>query len=342
MIKETEPLISVIVAAYNVEHYLPRFFNSLTNQSYKKLDIIIVDDGSIDETGKLLDEFTSKHDNVRVFHTANNGPSIARNIGIDKAVGDYISFLDADDEFSLDLYMKVVDFIKETACDLIIFDRYDVRSDGTKLRVKHFDKTGLLDKQNVMQKLFDESLGSQVWEKVYKKNLWDGVRFIPGRVFAEDVAVLYKVFDKAEKIGAISEPLYYYHINEGSLTTSYRSFKWVSFYLALKERLEFAQTKYPNLCGKLEAKTLNIARWALDNYILRHELCDKPYMPEIIQRIRSYKGGGGRLDELNLEWYNKLLIKYFLYFPKLYAHTIKYIHKIYYYYKPSNFNTASN
>lgn len=328
------PLISVLVAAYNVEKYLPNFFNCLINQTYTNLEIIIVDDGSIDLTGKICDTYAQENPNIHVIHTVNNGVSMARNICLKYAKGDYISFVDPDDEFSFNLYAKAVQFINKTNCDLIILNRYNIYSNKDKVEFKNFKQTGILDKHKVLQKLFDDKLGSQLWEKIYKKELWNDVRFTPGRVYAEDVAVLHKIFDKAKRIGALAEPLYYYHINDSTLTTSYRPFKWMSTYLAFKERLDFVERKYPHMSNKLKASTLNFARLTLDNYLQRHEECDEPYIPEITDRLKSCQR---ELFQYDLKWYNKLIIYYYLLSPSLYSHTIKYIHYIFYSFKPNKF-----
>ena len=330
-------LISVLVAAYNVEKYLPRFFHSIINQTYNNLEIIIVEDGSTDSTGEMCNSFAEKHPNVKVIHTSNGGLSVARNVSLKYATGDYISFIDPDDDISLDFYSKVVDFIDHTNCDLIILNHYCVYSNKSQKEMDifvNFDKTGIVDKQVVMRMLLSDTLGSQVWEKIYKRDLWKDVWFIPGRVFAEDVAIVHEVYDRAEKIGAIAEPLYYYYFNDATLSRSYRPFKWMSTYLAFKERLEFAEKKYPEMVEKLNAYTLNLARLALDNYLQKHESCDEPYIPEIINRLKVSKK---YLKKLDLKWYNKLIILYYIYFPRLYSYTIKYIHSVFYFFKPNKF-----
>lgn len=328
------PLISVLVAAYNVERYLPRFFEKIENQAYNHLEIILVDDGSTDATGQLCDFFAEKHENIKVVHTTNGGVSVARNMCLNNATGDFISFVDPDDEISIDFYSKVATFIEKTDCDLIILNRFNVYPDGKKVEIRHFNESGIIEKNVVMQMLFDEALGSQLWEKVYRRDLWEGIRFTPGRVYAEDVAVLHRVVDRAHKIGTIAEPLYYYYINEATLTTSYRPFKWMSTYLAFKERLEYAELNYPQMTSKLRAITLNMARLTLDNYILRREPSDEPYMAEIIDRLKMSKGS---LYSLKMKWYNKLIISYYIHFPGMYRLTIKYIHRIYYFFNPNNF-----
>lgn len=116
----------------------------------------------------MCNSFAEKHPNVKVIHTSNGGLSVARNVSLKYATGDYISFIDPDDDISLDFYSKVVDFIDHTNCDLIILNHYCVYSNKSQKEMDifvNFDKTGIVDKQVVMRMLLSDTLGSQVWEK---------------------------------------------------------------------------------------------------------------------------------------------------------------------------------
>jgi len=158
---------------------------------------------------------------------------------------------------------------------------------------------------------------------------------MPGRVFGEDIAIMHEIFDAAERIGFIPEPLYHYYINDSSLSTSYRPFKWISLYLAFKERLEFAELKYPEMTNKLESDVVNFARLTLDNYLKHKEACDEPYIDELINLIKKQKNRTRQLS--NMKWHNKWMIWYYNFSPALYGRTIKIIHKIFYTFNPSKF-----
>ncbi len=309
--------------------------DSILNQTYKNIEVIIVDDGSSDNTGVLCDEYAAKYTFIKVIHTKNGGLSVARNVGLDNATGEYIVFIDPDDFVSVELIEKAYNYSKDNDCDLIIFGRYNYYTNKSSEKIEHSNKTQILPKDTIMQKLFDDTIGSQAWEKFYKKELWNNIRFIPGRVYAEDVAIMHLVFNNAQKIGVIAEPLYYYFINDSTLTTSYRPFKWMSTYLAFKERLEFAEDKYPLMTEKLRADTINFARLTYDNYILKKEECDKPYMDEIINRLKNNTHFIKKTTQMRL--HNKLIIFYYLLFPHLYINTIGYIHRMYYYFNPNMF-----
>lgn len=330
-----EPLISVLVAVYNVETYVERCILSLINQTYQNIEIILVDDGSKDSSGILCDNFALIDNRIRVVHTENNGLSGARNVGLDNAMGDYIVFVDGDDDVLNNLVEAMYNCATEFDADIVIIGRTNIYNTKPPLTVIHYPETGLLGLDVVMQDLFDDKLGSQAWEKFYKRKLWEGIRFIPGIVYAEDVAIVHKVYHNAHRIASLPIALYNYYINDSSLTTTYRPFKWISTYLAFKNRLEFAKVYYPSMTEKLEGITLNFARLALDNFFQRREECDITYIPEIIERIQNSKKKIVRIK--GIKWKNKLMMLFFNFSPKLYEQSIGLIHRIYYKLNPNKF-----
>jgi len=329
------PLISVLVAAYNIEKYIDRCLVSLINQTYRNLEIIIVDDDSKDSTGIICDQYANTDSRIKVIHTANGGISVARNNGLDNASGEYIVFVDGDDDVSTDMLQKMYLCAEKYTADLVIIGRFNIYQTKTKQEIINYPKHRMLEKQCVMQDLLDDKLGSQTWGKFYHRSLWENIRFIPGRVYAEDVAIVHHVYHKAKLIASLPKPLYNYYINDDSLTTSYRPFKWMSTYLAFKERLEFAEAYYPAMTTKLRSMTINFARLTLDNYLQRHEECDKEYISEIIERLHSNKKF--TLKTPYLKWYNKILIFYYNLFPTVYAKSIRFIHNVFYNFNPNKF-----
>lgn len=332
------PHVSIIVPSYNVEKFLDRFFESILNQTCKNFELIFVDDASPDQTGKMCEEYAARHDFVKVYHNERNGGlSVARNVGLEYATGRYISFVDPDDTVDATFIEKMYTFANQNNCDIVVCGRYEIYpKKPTDTFVYHFE-TAVPEKKMIMQQLFDDNIGSHSCDKIFKRELWSTKHFTPGRVYGEDITVMHEIFDSANRIGFISEPLYHYYINEASLTSSYRPFKWMSLYLAFKERLEFAEQKYPHaMLGKLTCYTVNYARLTLDNYLLRRESCDEPYMTEVIGRIKKQKRKTGQLS--HMKWHNRLMIRYYNFSPFLYARSIKLIHKIFYTLKSSEFS----
>ena len=117
---EKQPLISVIVPVYNVENYLPRCLDSIINQTYTNLEILLVDDGATDNSGKLCDEYAQKDNRIRVFHKENGGVSSARNMGLDNATGEYIAFVDSDDYIDKCMYEIMLNSSVQNNADIVV------------------------------------------------------------------------------------------------------------------------------------------------------------------------------------------------------------------------------
>ena len=335
----SQPLISVIIPIYKSEKYIDRCLKSLLNQTYKNLEIVMVNDASPDKSGELCEQYAQQHDNIKVIHNATNGGScVARNVGLDHATGDYIGFVDPDDEATNDIFEKFYDFSSQNECDIVICGRYEVFQKKPLKKVLYTEKNMMMEKNKVMQMLFNDTLASLVFDKFFKKELWDGIRFVPGKVFADDICIMHHIFDRAQRIGFIAEALYYYYINDSSLSNSYRPFKWVDTYLTFKERLEFAEKKYPGMTNGLKAITLDFARLSLDNYFIKREKCDEPYIPEIVEFMIKGKHLVKKLPEM--KWKNKMMIRYYHFSPKLYEKTIRIIHWLFYSFYPNSWKNA--
>lgn len=330
-----KPLISIGIACYNVEKYLQRCMTSILNQTYSNTEIILVDDGSTDSTGKMCDEYAQQYSKIKVIHSSNKGLSSARNISIENALGEFLIFVDPDDYVETNMLEELYNFEKNYNCDIVMFGRYHFNSKGEKTINIPIKETGVIPKEEVLKKLFANEIESQAWQKFYRRSLWDNVRFQLGRVYAEDIAIMHKVFDNAKTFGNINKPLYYYFVNDSTLTTSYRPFKWMSLYLAFKERYDYAHTHYPQFENIVKSIALNEARLANDNYIIKKEDVDQPYIKDLRNFLKS--NIKFILYTHDIKWYNKGLILFYRYLPFLYSKSIKYIHNIYYYFKPNQF-----
>lgn len=330
-----EPLVTVCIPCYNVAMYLERCMNTVQHQTYDNIEIIMVDDGSTDNTGELCDKYAQNDSRIVVLHRTNGGLSVARNTALDIAHGKYIAFVDPDDYIEKTLVEKCVAFAEKEKLDIVMFGRYHFSNIGDKYENTVIKETRLVDKRDAMKMLFDNHIESQAWQKFYRATIWKNVRFIPGRVYGEDIASMHIVFDKAEKFGNIAEPLYYYYVNANTLTTSYRPFKWMSNYLAFRERYEFAHVKYPQYEDKVLSDTMNIARLTNDNYIIRKDMIDEPYMESLRTFMKEHLYECMRLPYMKS--YNKYLCLLYCNYPWFYSRVIGIIHKIYYYFKPNNF-----
>ena len=212
-------LISVIIPVYRVEKYLEKCIESVLKQTYTNLQIILVDDGSPDNCGKICDEYAKKDSRIEVIHKINGGLSDARNVGINRANGRYIGFVDSDDYIKEDMYEKLINLIKEYDADISICNLYDV-IDG-KEYVRNKDN-GIHEYSRIdilKEILLDKNIQSYAWNKLYKKELFDEIKY-PIRKKYEDIGTTFYLFETCNKIVVTSEPEYYYLKRADSLVNN--------------------------------------------------------------------------------------------------------------------------
>lgn len=217
-------LISIIVPIYNVELYLRKCINSIRNQTYKNIEIILVDDGSPDNCGKICDEYKQKDNRIKVIHKKNGGLSEARNYGIEIATGDYILFVDSDDYIANNMCQILLKKAEKYKADIINCSFKEVFEDETYQLSKQLINT----KEQVFSNLemiesyfFDITINTNVvWNKLYARKLFFGehkIRFPVGKLH-EDNYTVYKLYYYANKVVVIDDVLYYYLRRSDSIT----------------------------------------------------------------------------------------------------------------------------
>lgn len=212
-------LISIIIPVYKVEKYLEKCIESVLKQTYTNLQIILVDDGSPDNCGKICDEYAKKDPRIEVIHKVNGGLSDARNVGIAKAKGKYIGFVDSDDYIKEDMYEILINLIKEYDADVSICNLYDVIDGKEYIRnnengIQEYSRLEILK-----EVLLDKNIQSYAWNKLYKKELFDEIKYPIGKKY-EDIGTTFYVFEKCNKIVVTSEPEYYYLKRSDSLVNN--------------------------------------------------------------------------------------------------------------------------
>ena len=200
-------LISIIIPVYNVEKYLKECVDSVRKQTYKNLEIILIDDGSKDNSGKLCDELAKEDNRIKVIHKENGGLSDARNVGIENATGEYIQFIDSDDFVEKDMIEILHNDICQEKADVSMCSLY-LYKDGEKTTDASY-KREIFNKELVLKEiLLDERVRSYAWNKMFKKSLFESIRFPKGKVF-EDIYTMSPIFQKANKIVFNDIPLDY-------------------------------------------------------------------------------------------------------------------------------------
>ena len=250
-------LISVIVPVYNVESYVAECIESIQNQTYMNLEIILVDDGSKDMSGDICDQYAAYDERIKVIHQENGGLSAARNTGIEAANGDYISFVDSDDYIGLTLFEDMLQLLKEYDLDIIEFTAFRDKS-GDIIEGCNDGQLEIYSKEDALRLAMHDCFVA-AWSKLYKRSTIGDVRFPVGRKF-EDTATSYLYVANANRVGHINRCYYYYRLNPNSITqTSFDAKSRWDFVLGYEERLQYAidhQLPYVDDCNSLLMKAV--------------------------------------------------------------------------------------
>lgn len=222
-------LVSIVVPIYNVEKYLDRCITSLINQTYKNIEIILVDDGSTDSSGKIADEYEKMHKYIKVYHKENGGLSDARNYGLLKANGEYILYVDSDDYIELDSCEILMNKAKNA--DIIVGVARVINNDEVDF-IKHtnLDINKEYSSEEYLKKVLNVfELWSPAWLNMYKRKfLLDNELFYKLGIYYEDTQILIRMFSKAKTIRYIDYPFYNYIIRNNSITTNSKVQKKIS------------------------------------------------------------------------------------------------------------------
>ena len=313
-------LVSIIVPIYKVERYLKDCVNSIINQTYKNLEIILIDDGSPDNCGKICDEYAKKDNRIKVIHKENGGLSSARNAGLDIATGEYISFIDSDDcvtyNFIEKLYRLCVDNDADIAeCDFLKFENAEELK-YNKPEMEIIEKYTSAEMQERMY--FENSVRTVVvWNKLYKRHLYEKLRFPIGKI-NEDEFTTYKAFDKTnKKIIVSNDTLYFYRYNSNSIMGRKFNVKRLDALDAYDERKEYYKKKNAEDLYRI---TVEKYQKMLSEYYLLTKLYvenERIYLDNIYKKAtenyKEYKKNNK--DSIKEKIKNKL----FILFPKMYC-----------------------
>lgn len=217
--------ISIIVPAYNIAEYLGRCLDSLLGQSYQNLEIIVVDDGSSDQTAEIIDTYATKDSRIVAVHQQNQGVSAARNHGLDLVTGDYIGFTDGDDIIESDMFAFLADILEKKKVDIAHCGYQMVFPN----RVDYYYNTGVERLMNRDEGVYELLVGTMIepglWNKLYRAELFQEVRLPVGVQETEDLLCNFELFMLAEHSYFVDVPKYHYMLREGSATTTVMSEK---------------------------------------------------------------------------------------------------------------------
>ena len=218
--------ISVIVPVYNVESYLDRCVNSILHQTFQGFELVLVDDGSTDNSGVMCDELAKEDSRIIVLHKDNGGLSDARNKGIEVASGDYITFIDSDDWISSDYLSKLYTNLLKFNADISCCNFYKTNCYLAKIASKNSGTFTLIADEKYRYFLENESVSATA--KLFKKNIFENVKFPKGKLY-EDVATIFSAFIKSKKIVFDTSEMYFYFQHTNSITKRKFSEKTLDF-----------------------------------------------------------------------------------------------------------------
>lgn len=245
-----EDLVSVIIPIYNVEKYLDKCIKSVIEQTYKNLEIVLIDDGSPDNCPKICDDWAKKDKRIKVIHKTNGGLSDARNIGIGNAKGKYLLFVDSDDYIENNMIYELHENAKQNNIDIVASGFiYETDNEQTK----YYDKSNYIENsEQILERIFNNNdISTAIWDKLYKRDLFNNIMFPVGKIH-EDMAVLYKLIDKSNKVMHIDKAYYHYVQRDDSIIYAKFNKKKLSIIEFKEDILKFVEKKYPKLIKDAE------------------------------------------------------------------------------------------
>ncbi len=255
-----EPKISIIVPVYKVEPYLRKCLDSIVNQTYRNLQIILVDDGSPDNCGKICDEYAARDRRIEVIHQANGGVSAARNAGLKLADGDYIGWVDSDDWIEPGMYEYLLENALKYGADIAVCGRFERYKDKSVQR--GWSKVEVLNREQALKMLLEnDCMQNSLCDKLWKRDLFEAVCFPIGRTY-EDMAVMHKLFVKAQWIVCLPDGMYNYRRWFGGIMTDISISSRINHFYAAKNRYDEMVKEWfqfePLLAGQCVASAVSV------------------------------------------------------------------------------------
>ena len=290
-------LVSVIVPVYNVSPYLREALDSVINQTYNELEIIIVDDGSTDGSCAICEEYAASDTRIKLIHQENRGLSGARNTGLECATGDFVAFVDSDDSISPAFIETLVNELSSASASIAIC-RFSIRCASGSMKgiaassIIPVIEAGIYERPEALKLLVDEKLNVNVCNKLFKRELWSDVRFAEGHYY-EDAVPEFMLFDKADRVVLVDEALYNYRRRTDSITASVSLAKINDCISAHFQISEFIRTKLSDIIPDSQylKKHQSILSFLIISYIKLAKSCskDKALKRELRTLIIKYK-----------------------------------------------------
>lgn len=315
------PLITVIIPCYNAERTLERCLTSVVHQAYDNLEIILVDDGSTDNSSKIYESFQEKDSRIKILRQDNSGVSKARNIGVKAAAGDYLCFVDSDDWVEPEYCSELYQILNEENADIAIIEASYENENGNIVFHKATSEEKVLDGKEALSMLLEDNvIQSHPWGKLYKTLFLKNVNFPENLKCYEDYSTLFKVFDKAQKVVKSNKKLYHYIQHDDSLSHNLSPETAYYFYLAIINVFQFLkknkEVKHNSKITRNIIKKLLMVLKRILRQTGQEEM--KTEKEEIRKSFKSFLKYP--VSDVGLEYYFYLRLYY--YYPKIYTKLI--------------------
>jgi glycosyltransferase involved in cell wall biosynthesis len=285
--------ISIIIPVYNVEQYLEQCICSVLGQSYSNLEILLIDDGSTDHSPEICDRYEKKDSRITVIHQKNGGLSAARNRGLDQARGDLIYFLDSDDRIPGQAIQILYENMRKTGADISIGGINHVKEGENLTESDYRGQVSCFSSREALEHIYVNSYQESMvvaWGKLYRKRLWEHLRFPEGR-YHEDEYVAHYLLGSARQVVYTDEKLYDYLMRTSSITGKRYDLYRLDAGEALQDRIRYFKEKgYKDLTVRAEEVYL---WWLMDNYckVRHYKKSEKEVQKKLLEEFERYYRG---------------------------------------------------
>lgn len=274
-----EEKVSIVVPVYNVALYLAECIESIINQTYKNIEVIIVNDGSTDNSKEICESYEKKDDRIIFITKQNNGAASARNCGLNSVTGEYISFVDSDDILELNYIERLVTTLKENNADIAVCSYYNLYKNVVKEQVYEYQLICCSDEE-YLERFLDDWTCGLIWNKLFKVNVIKNIRFEEGHKI-DDEFFTYRCVMNSKNIVLFNEPLYYYRWRSSSVMREYSE----SQELFIIDRLSYLTQRYDNVIKQYPLLKTKYLENLLDNLISLKKLCCTNILKKIYKDI---------------------------------------------------------
>lgn len=283
-------LLTVIVPVYNVEPYLNKCVQSIVNQTYQNIEVILVDDGSTDCSSQMCDEWKKKDNRIQVIHKKNGGLSSARNAGLDIALGDFVSFIDSDDFIEPDMYQTMLSAIfdsgRDIACCGRIVNLYGKREKNEYCTAS--PKT-MSKEEAMIEVLCLRNMDVSACDKIYRMNLFEKIRYPEGKI-SEDAAVILQILERSNGVIHVAKPFYHYIFREGSISKVSYTHRKYDAYENCVNILSFIKKWHPSLNKYAKIYCAQVCAQLLESMYMSRNLI-KQYKDDFKTYRKGFKDG---------------------------------------------------